>query len=671
MAAACHRAEPPRFTVAHRLLEHVEAPRFHDADVSCSLGDEHRPGFGCTSNRVVLNTRFPDAGANWIRTKQVGFARARGPASYAVWARVSMPGAGAEWEVLPAQVRAGRGRGATVALAELGVVPAKKATKVQVFSRALGPLVTRTTPLSVSREAVLTFGIGLDPVARADDVAAVEFIVTARTETKEQELFRTTIEPASPAAATWHDQSVPLADVSGGPMSLTFTARVVPKDDASSDRTRLTALPPWGAPVILEPSPQDRRPNVLLVSLDTLRADHVGVYGSRFPTSPHLDELAAGGVVFEHAVTTYPSTTASHMSMLTGLYPARHGVRGPTNRLTDGVPSLASLLGGAGWRTAAVTENGMVAAAAGFPRGFSFYRENTEVADEHAMRAVEVTMDMALGWLERHARERFFLFVHTYQVHWPYRPPPEFDLFDSWHDGERVRPIADAPKLVRLNHRYAGEVRYADSQLARLLAALARLGLDDDTIVIVTADHGDEFGEHGGWSHNHSVYQELLRVPLVMWAPGVIPGGRRVRAPVSVVDLPPTILELVGVPIPPGLDGESQVARFGDERENPERVVFAEVWRKPADGGRLIAAQTSTAKWIYGEQEGRIVEAYDLGNDPGEQHPVDDPGFLARGLAAVAPYRSVRERGGTKPSGPVPHIDPKTERNLRALGYLD
>jgi arylsulfatase A-like enzyme len=317
-----------------------------------------------------------------------------------------------------------------------------------------------------------------------------------------------------------------------------------------------------------------------------------------------------------------------------------------------------------------VTENGMLRADTGFSNGVSFYRESV-VAEEigRESRVAAATFDSAIRWIAAHADERFFLFLHTYVVHWPYEPPAEFDVFKTWrHDGVET-PLADAPPIQQLRHRYAGEARFGDALLGRLRAELDGLGLSERTLIVVTSDHGEEFGEHGGWSHSRTLYDEVLHVPLVFWAPRVLAVPQRVAGPASLVDLVPTVLDVLDVPAPPALDGRSLL-----ESAPPDRVVFAENTTL-ADGVRRVMARTRDAKWLWDFRGERVVEAFDLRADPGEQRPLTDATFSARGVAFFADYLGRAPTPdapieAAQPDAQAP-VDPETVEKLRALGYAE
>jgi hypothetical protein len=306
------------------------------------------------------------------------------------------------------------------------------------------------------------------------------------------------------------------------------------------------------------------------------------------------------------------------------------------------VPTLADVLAGQGWRTGAVTEDGMLRADLGFSNGFDFYRENAGVEETgRESRLAEATFGAAIDWVKAHADERFFLFLHTYVVHWPYEPPAEFDLFKTWQHAGKEEPIATAPALEKLRHRYAGEARFGDALFGRLRDALRAAGLADRTLIVVTSDHGEEFGEHGGWSHSRTLYDEVLHVPLIFWAPGTLAPPRRVPGPASLADLMPTVLDVVGVPAPPTLDGRSLLAP--PPAGTSERVVYAD---NVMNDVRQVMARTADAKWLWDVGKRRVVEAFDLKRDPGERRAIGDPLFQARGARLVADYLKLEPAAG-------------------------
>jgi len=316
---------------------------------------------------------------------------------------------------------------------------------------------------------------------------------------------------------------------------------------------RQIRLAAWAAPRIVYPRQRDER-NLVLVSIDTLRPDHLGCYGYMDrPTSPEIDALAARGAIFEQAIATAPWTTPSHMSLFTSLYPSSHGVDAPVNhprprRLHSSVPTLAQALRRAGFVTAAFTSNGPMRAEFGFSKGFDLYRETELVDGEDLARSYR----RAKRWLLGHRDLRFFLFFHTYEVHLPntHRPPS-----DEFRRGKSAKHAHIAG--------YDSDLRFADSYIGRLTTLLRTLALEDDTILILTSDHGenlyDRMVQIHPRGHGYHLYDELIKVPLVVVGPGLVPPGSRVAAQVSLVDVMPTVIDLLGAEPPTFSHGRSLV----------------------------------------------------------------------------------------------------------------
>ena len=313
------------------------------------------------------------------------------------------------------------------------------------------------------------------------------------------------------------------------------------------------------------PSPPQ---GILLISIDTLRSDALETYGCPRPTSPFLLELSAGAAVFENAYCPLPGTLPSHMSMLTGLYPEEHGVYPPSGVLGESIPLLAERFQAAGYRTFGSTEGGYVHGGYGFSRGFEQWSHEADRRESD----VETTISRLLRSLAGLAPgERYFAFMHTYVVHDPYGPPEPY-ASQFWPEAPvpSLPEQLTGPELLKLDRsgrslsprelsflraRYDAQVRYVDELLRQMFAELRKLGLLDSTLVVITSDHGEEFGEHGRLLH-HQVHRECLQVPLIVLDPR-LRAGRRISAVAETIDLTPTILDLAGLTVPMDLSGES------------------------------------------------------------------------------------------------------------------
>jgi arylsulfatase A-like enzyme/predicted Zn-dependent protease len=390
------------------------------------------------------------------------------------------------------------------------------------------------------------------------------------------------------------------------------------------------------------------RPNILLVTIDTLRADHVGAYGHRTATTPVIDALAARGVLFEHAFTSVPATLAAHATILTGRIPPHHGVRGNSfYKLPDTVPTLATALAAHGYRTGAVIGAAVLNHQFGLNRGFSSYDDQTDSARANVLiaeRSASAVVTNAISWLsEGSPSAPFFLWVHLFDPHDPYVPPEPFKT-----------QFSASP--------YDGEIAYADNQLGRLLDGLAARGDLDRTLVVVTSDHGESLGEHREATHGIFLYDATLHVPLIVAGPGVARGEKRTDGPVGLVDLLPTVLGRTPVPVPANLDGRD----LFDARSSPREFIYAETFLTSDfyNWSELRAVRSGTTKFVQAPQP----EIYDLTNDPREtiNLAADRPREVARLAQAVDAI------GRATPDQSATHVvvDADLAARLRSLGYV-
>jgi arylsulfatase A-like enzyme/Flp pilus assembly protein TadD len=394
-----------------------------------------------------------------------------------------------------------------------------------------------------------------------------------------------------------------------------------------------------------------RRPtSLLLVTIDTLRADRLGCYGHAGAETPVLDGLARRGARFTSVLAAVPLTGPSHATLLTGLPPPVHGVRDNVNFSLDARHrTLATLLKQRGYRTAAFVGAYPVAADLGFAQGFDSYDEGFHqkpVPGQGAERPANEVADTAIRWLERLGGEPFFVWAHFYDPHAPYTPPPPYA------DRFRERP-------------YDGEIAFVDAQLGRLLEALRRGGRERDTVVAVTSDHGEALGDHGEETHAVLVYQSTLHVPFLLAGPGV-PQGLLVDARIGGVDLAPTLLGLLGAEAPAALHGRDLRAALRGGRP-PHAPLYAE-----SLFGRLNCRWSSLRALVDGDWkliQGARTELYDLARDPGERsdRAAAEP-ERARRMAGTlaAALRKMTPRGD---SARAIALSAEQEERLRSLGY--
>jgi len=418
--------------------------------------------------------------------------------------------------------------------------------------------------------------------------------------------------------------------------------------------------------------PVDPPPSVVLIVLDTVRADHMGLYGYERDTTPRLAEWAQRGTVFDNAFSTAAWTLPGVGSLLTGLYPSQHGagISGP-RRMHDDVPTMAEVLSAAGYDTGAVANVGFLSPVFGLNRGFVDY--DLETGGDQGGRRADASVDWALNWLSERSDRPSLLLLHLFDAHRFYdAPPPARGVFTSEYAADYdPATLATLDSRVEAERRgdmdfhvaaYDEEILWLDMQVDRFLNELRENGLFDDTLVILTADHGEAFREHGAIAHGSSLHNEVIRVPLIVWAPGQTE-GQRLAAPVSLVDIFPTVTEYAGLPAIE-TSGLSLRGALRGEEVAP-RAIFAQNRFYRTDLTTLI-------RWplkLIQDHKNQLRMLYDLQLDPGETENLwdrDDPDVVRLVNAMRREVRAIRQgREGSE----VEMSEELAER-LRALGYI-
>ena len=450
------------------------------------------------------------------------------------------------------------------------------------------------------------------------------------------------------------------------------------------------------------------RPSIILIVIDTLRPDHLGTYGYLRSTSPAIDARAADAAVFERAFSNSSWTLPAIGSIFTGQLPTRHGagivvgrvselpsremlddlIERPNNRffgLDQSLPTIAQQLSDAGYATAAIVNNSFLSPQFGISTGFDHYDFSAARPIE---RTADVTVDLAIEWLEKRAPELpFFLVVHLFDPHLPYTAPPPFQgkfAAELLQPGE-TQPIrntmplrrrirergADRPQAAALLQAiYDEEIAFTDHELDRFFTALDAAGLWGDSIVVLTSDHGEEFFEHGRFEHGHTMFNELLLVPLIVWGPGIPPGRHEV--PVSLVDLFPTLLEAASLPAVTDVAGVSLWPLLTGGPQPPDA--------SPIPFDRLLVAERT----LYNEEKKAAIswpwkvwvnvgndykELYQLESDPGETTNVrDDHRDLY--YTMLAQLQETMVAADTQGRANEVTLSERTLEHLRALGYI-
>lgn len=510
-----------------------------------------------------------------------------------------------------------------------------------------------------------------------------EFLVQVAEDGKEQTVFQNQTKPGA-----WQEAVVDLSPFAGRAVRLEFETR-------GGGGAGAGGVVGWGEPELMRKpdaaktraasGPAKTARNAIIILIDTIRADVFDVIqpksGVRTPT---YDALAKESTVFVNSYCNENWTKPSVASLLTGLYPTTHGAKNDTDVLSGEVELLPERLREAGFRTAGFIANGYCSDKFGFKQGWDTYRNYIR---EKRLSSAESVYGDALAWVKDNKDERFFLYVHTIDPHVPYRRhegvteayhPGEYKgwLGPSVEGGEQAKISKGKKKASEADLRwvralYKGEVTYHDLHMGKFLDELRALGIADDTLLVVTNDHGEELHDHGALGHGHSLYEELLRSPLLMRLPSVFPAGTTVEEVVESVDVLPTVLELLGQPPAPYAEGISVLPLVQGQTERPPTYAVAEFLAKSR------AIRVGNWKLIATPRGARL---FDVVDDPDEQKDVAQDRPLARrfcevhlseALATPAKGRrheDITERQRFK-SGTV-KMDPELKKHLEALGYL-
>jgi choline-sulfatase len=410
-------------------------------------------------------------------------------------------------------------------------------------------------------------------------------------------------------------------------------------------------------------------PNVVLITLDTVRADRMGFLGSQRGLTPSLDALARQSVVFTHAYSQVPLTTASHATILTGMYPQFHQVNDFGVPLAKDLPYAPDIFRARGYGTAAfigaLILDPNTRSAPGFERGFDTYdagfhrrRPGEDRYQAIERRGGEVTSH-ALDWLNQHSKRRFFVWVHFYDAHDPYDPPEPYKS-----------RYASAP--------YDGEIAYVDSVLGKLLSQLRARGLYQDTLIAVMADHGEALGDHGETTHGIFLYDETIRVPLLIKLPRERAAGKRVESRVGLVDVLPTILEAAGIPVPQEIQGQSLLVLLkpalpGETTTSKrppltvDRPAYAETDYPHRTFGWSSLRALRSGKYLYIEAPHR--ELYDQSADPKAERNLSATSGAVRDTLA-GQLQAFRQKTASSREAPKVSLDPELQERLSALGYV-
>ncbi len=470
----------------------------------------------------------------------------------------------------------------------------------------------------------------------------------------------------------WWHRSVGLPG--SGRTRLSFSARL-----GRADGTPLLHPPAgnWIALAVPRIYPPERaatsRRALVWLSIDTLRADHLGAYGYPRPTSPAFDEAALRLDLFEDAAASASWTLPSMTSQITSRHPTYHGAVLHDLARDDTTPTLFDVLGGSGFTVLGVTANDLISPAQGLADGFDALWFEDARANQLGRRVLAALDEWDGGDLA--------LFVHYMDPHHPYDPPPPFDRrFDPDYQGtvdashtsfQALSQIHEPRDVAHVSALYDGEIAYADREIQGLLSQLDELGVMDGAVVVYSADHGEELLDHGSWHHGGTLYQEVLHVPLAIRVPGL--GGARVSRPVSMLDLAPTVLDAFGIEAPASFQGQSLLPLLRG-KPLPEKWLISETLLT-GDRSHLVSIRRGSQKYIVrlapGRESGPEVrgeEMYDLSQDPDERHSDLASPHLDELRRAALDYVTRARREARSPHRVS--LDEASLARLRALGYV-
>jgi arylsulfatase A-like enzyme len=562
-------------------------------------------------------------------------------------------------------------------------------------------LVTRS-PETVRFPVTLPSRPLLDLAVGTPEDGALSFRVGVRKDGQETTVLSRTVTTPH----RWERAVLDLAAYAGSPVEISFSA--------SADRKGRLAF--WGAPVVRQKAPEDASGTprgVILIQGDTLRADHLELFGYDRKTAPTLSRLAAEGVLFRNAVTQTTWTKAATPSILTSLYPTTHGVHQIPDRLPSSAVTVAEAYRDAGYATLSLSSVAFTGAFTNLHQGFEELHESESTAGRAGPKGSKTArefVDRLLPWIEDHKDVPFFVYLHFFDPHPPYEPYPPYDTMWADPKGREEflreqealkKAVSDAflaqrgmatPEELRkagvdpeaylryCKDWYDGSIRGMDAELGRLLERLSGLGLAERTVIAFYADHGEEFHEHGRMWHGQSLYGELLHVPLILWGPGHVPAKQEVKEPVELIDVVPTLLDLSGLPAPKAAQGQSLRPLFSPGGGWKARPAIAE--RQPLGG-----ADFPNAAETYAIVDGGYKLIHNVVRPPGtpefelfdfDKDPLDQKDLAAEKPEVVERLQKILEAWHR--AAKVARLPPDSEitkgmsaeqlEQLRSLGYV-
>ncbi len=550
--------------------------------------------------------------------------------------------------------------------------------------------------LRVPEKALLRFGVGVqNGTGPVGDVERATFRVSVVDGEESVELLRHPVSLAGgEEAQRWQDLSLDLGAYAQRDIELVFTV----DEGAAVSSPAQVAVGAWSNPTVFTADRGgDRDPDILLLTVDTLRPDHLGMYGYRREVSPSLDALARDGVVFDSVFTTVPRTTPALASLMTATYPRRHELRTLLDRMPAAKVTLAETLEGNGYATGAIVTSNTARQSA-LDQGFDTFDDNYRIWVDDPRARAGVQVDRALRWLTERRHLKKFLWLHVWDPHFPYDPPAPYDrVFDPDFNGvfdlyERLgrRDVTpgqvhfqndlDARQQEHMIARYDGEILYTDTMIGKVLARLRELGLYENSMIVFSSDHAESLGEHDYfYEHGDYLYEPTMRIPLVVKFPGGRYRGQRVGGHASILDIAPTILAAAGLELE-SIDGRD-VSKMIESDPGETRLTFGETGRKffPENPRRPVRGLAGHWKSVRSESwklieiptaDGADHELYRIDTDPGETSNLadDNPAVADKLKRQLHDWLSSFD---SAPSADIVAPSAAEQERLRALGYMN
>jgi len=550
--------------------------------------------------------------------------------------------------------------------------------------------------ITIPENSALAFSYGIIPVSWKNS-HPTEFKVEIQNNDQSQTLFTEKLHPlTNPDHQKWQEAVIDLSPYEGKTVDIIFKtdAKHTRQDNV---RNKFITYAAWGHPRIVSKTPVGKKKNIILISLDTLRKDRLGIYDPNITFTPNIDNFARQCYAFTNAISQSGWTSPSHMTMFTSLYTSQHNVYSVRHRLEDDIITLAEVLQQEDYMTAAVTGGGYVAGELGFHQGFDSYFDSYSKIIPEGMTEVEHNVSLSIDWLKKYKNNPFFLFLHTYEIHAPFNHYDFIDektkekseyffrqnFYETLYNTDAPFSLQESIEIV--NKLYNGGIAFTDKVLGPLFDYLKDSGLYENTIIIFTSDHGETMGEHKDifpqrlFTHGHSLYEEIVNVPLIIHLPGQ-QEEIKVDKMVGLIDLFPTVCSLLDIKVPGQCNGHS----LFPVEEYKENLLFLENHSEPQRYRRQVAVRTPEYKYILSQNMDKIAQEFPHASIPGSELYMltDDPEELENLVESqsetsktfretvISFMDAVQKESLQERTANLRQVNPELLKRLKSLGYL-